>query len=190
MDVFSIVDFILDILIALTCIALIVLVFAFIWQVFLKKLFSRKNRIQPIANPSKAIPINVSTPVEEPPVSEVATPEEKTVFIGDGVFNANTSSVPNNQITLTLPNGQIAYSGNLENDVVLGRSQGCTVTLEDAEISRTHCRIHLNNGACALSDMESTNGVYLNDTKLNQAAVLVDGDIIKLGQTTLVVTLS
>ena len=75
-------------------------------------------------------------------------------------------------------------------EVILGRDPGCDVIIEDAAVSAHHARLSFHHGQWWLSDLESTNGTKLNNTKLTTAAVLTGGDVIKFGKARLIVELA
>lgn len=74
----------------------------------------------------------------------------------------------------------------------LGRSPSCDIALPDQTkwISRTHCQLYPTNRGYVIKDI-SNNGVSLNDKSLakEKEYVITDGDIIKLGGYTLLVSL-
>jgi len=51
-------------------------------------------------------------------------------------------------------------------------------------ISRVHTEIAIRNGRYSVTDLENSNGTYVNGEKLvNKYRELVDGDIIGIGHT-------
>ena len=68
--------------------------------------------------------------------------------------------------------------------VVLGRSRDCDITLDDANVSRRHAEVRLEEGAYWIEDLGSTNGVELNGKRVERAR-LEDGDRLVLGKTPL-----
>lgn len=65
--------------------------------------------------------------------------------------------------------------------VVIGRSGDCGVCDPDPLVSRHHSRIELRaDGRFQLTDLGSTNGTFVNDTR-TAAAVLADGDYVRVG---------
>lgn len=54
--------------------------------------------------------------------------------------------------------------------VTIGRS-GCDVVLDDTELSRQHALIAINGTSARLEDLESTNGTYVDETRIQQAAL-------------------
>ena len=69
----------------------------------------------------------------------------------------------------------------------LGRATSCTHVLDFPGISRSHAMLQPGSGGgFLLADLRSTNGTYVNGLRLEQAAVLRDGDKIELGDIALV----
>jgi FHA domain-containing protein len=67
----------------------------------------------------------------------------------------------------------------------MGRSRQCDVTVDDANVSRTHAEIRPRGGSWVLSDLGSTNGSRLNGHRVEGSEVLKPGDEIELGTTVL-----
>ena len=63
---------------------------------------------------------------------------------------------------------------------ILGRSAKVDLTLESSELSRRHAMLKREQGTFSITDLDSTNGIYLNGTRVH-AAQLYHGDIIQLG---------
>jgi len=69
--------------------------------------------------------------------------------------------------------------------LVLGRSRDCDITLEDANVSRRHAEVVLEDGAWWIVDLGSTNGVEVNGERVKRARLELDDHIV-LGRTELV----
>ena len=68
---------------------------------------------------------------------------------------------------------------------IIGR-EGADITVEDEKVSRRHAEIGLYGpGAYVLRDLASTNGTLLNGRRVSEKAKLRHGDLIRLGDTTL-----
>ena len=63
----------------------------------------------------------------------------------------------------------------------IGRAAGSTVQLEDSFLSHHHARIRHTEGAWYLEDLGSTNGTYLNRSKVDAASLVHPGDQIQVG---------
>jgi hypothetical protein len=69
-----------------------------------------------------------------------------------------------------------------ERVVVVGRSSGCDITVEDPNVSRRHAEIRPENGAYWIVDLGSTNGVTVNGQRVERAR-LTPEDTVLLGTT-------
>lgn len=58
-----------------------------------------------------------------------------------------------------------------ETRAVIGRAPEATITLDDALLSRKHCRIDFTKEAVLLIDLHSTNGTFLNKRKVESGEV-------------------
>ncbi len=71
------------------------------------------------------------------------------------------------------------------NRLILGRSSGSDIVLDDINASRTHAELRLEpQGAWCITDLGSMNGTYLNGHAITQA-MLTNGDRIVIGSTDL-----
>ncbi len=69
----------------------------------------------------------------------------------------------------------------------IGRSIGADFIVDAALVSRVHCRLTvLGDGALELRDLDSTNGTYVNGTRVAHAR-LASGDRVQIGRVELVV---
>ena len=71
-----------------------------------------------------------------------------------------------------IPNGLLTIGRKPENDIVLN----------DTCISRIHARVKLQNGKLTITDLDSTNGVFVNGLQTKECQLSV-GDEVVLGQT-------
>lgn len=69
---------------------------------------------------------------------------------------------------------------------VLGRDEEATVRIDSPGISRRHARILVDKDRVVLEDLDSKNGTFLNEERLEGPGVLQDGDTFRLGRLLLV----
>ena len=83
----------------------------------------------------------------------------------------------------------IGMSILLDDELLIGRhADGAGRLADDDEISRSHARISLDrSGFCAIEDLGSTNGTFVNGLRITGPQTLSVGDTIEVGGTTLVV---
>lgn len=70
----------------------------------------------------------------------------------------------------------------------IGRGPLADFVIDAVLLSRVHCRLVATSTSLAVEDLESTNGVYLNDSRVKRAT-LEDGDRLRIGRLELVVSL-
>jgi pSer/pThr/pTyr-binding forkhead associated (FHA) protein len=77
----------------------------------------------------------------------------------------------------------------IDDELLIGRhAEGAGRLADDEEISRSHARLSLDRtGFCAIEDLGSTNGTYVNGLRISGPETLSEGDTIEVGATTLVV---
>lgn len=74
----------------------------------------------------------------------------------------------------------------LGEEVTIGRAPGCSVALaSDSFVSALHARVFLRDGQAFVEDLGSTNGTFLNRTRLSGASPLRGGDRLQVGHTVL-----
>jgi len=71
-----------------------------------------------------------------------------------------------------------------EGNNVIGRDPKCEVWLDASGVSRRHAKISVNGRTrtVALEDMNSTNGTFLQRSRIVDRVDLSDGDLIKIGE--------
>jgi predicted component of type VI protein secretion system len=74
-------------------------------------------------------------------------------------------------------------------DMVVGRHSSVDLRLHLPDVSRRHCRFVFAEGSWQLFDLDSLNGVFVNDQVVDQAA-LHQGDKIRIGSYTFEVDLT
>lgn len=65
----------------------------------------------------------------------------------------------------------------------IGRSADADLRIEDRYASGLHARIFSREGHAYVEDMSSTNGTLLNDAQLHGEVELIDGDVVRIGDT-------
>ena len=73
-----------------------------------------------------------------------------------------------------------------EKAAIIGREPGVDIILDDEESSRRHAEISWQVGQFIITDIGSTNGTFVNDTKITAPHMLRPDDRIMVGKTMLV----
>jgi hypothetical protein len=67
-------------------------------------------------------------------------------------------------------------------EVVLGRSEGCTVPIPDGSVSRLHARIVADEAGVHVEDLGSANGTYVDGRKLSGRLRIINGQEVRVAQ--------
>jgi len=76
----------------------------------------------------------------------------------------------------------------LEQQTRLGRGPETGIRLNDPQASRQHALIQHTQGQPVITDSGSRNGTFVNGTRIARATPLTDGDLLRIGNTTLKVS--
>src|SRR3979411_2544036 len=68
--------------------------------------------------------------------------------------------------------------------VTIGRSDQCDIAVKDTSMAGRHAEISKINGEIRVRDMGSANGIWLNGERVEDVE-LFDGDVLRLGQTSI-----
>ena len=86
------------------------------------------------------------------------------------ILETNDPSI--DRVTFRLPPGSVK---------TIGRSTGAEFIVEAALVSRLHCQLTATADALQVKDLGSTNGTFVNGTRV-KAAELHDGDTLSVGR--------
>lgn len=65
-------------------------------------------------------------------------------------------------------------------EITIGRSPTNNIFVRDKNVSRVHCQIVVTAEGCMLTDLQSTNGTFVNGKSISECA-LQSGDEIRIG---------
>jgi pSer/pThr/pTyr-binding forkhead associated (FHA) protein len=67
----------------------------------------------------------------------------------------------------------------------IGRDPSAGIVLDDAEVSRRHAVVSVEESAVLIQDLESMNGVWVNDERIAAERPIGVGDRVRIGATQL-----
>ena len=77
-----------------------------------------------------------------------------------------------------------------ENEVFIGRDELAQIRFQhDEAVSNMHARLFYNENNWWVEDLQSTNGTFLNQDPINTPAIIISGDQITCGKTTIEITI-
>ena len=69
----------------------------------------------------------------------------------------------------------------IRRELTICRKEDNMIILSEPFVSGHHCRIYIKNNNLYVEDLKSTNGVYVNEKKINEIVKVVTDDEIKIG---------
>lgn len=97
---------------------------------------------------------------------------------------AERDAVPS-ALTVVEPPHFAGTEYGLVDGLVLGRAADSSIVLDDTFASSHHARLDRRDGAWVLVDLGSTNGTYLNGTRIGDVVRVSVGDRLQVGNTVL-----
>lgn len=105
------------------------------------------------------------------------------VHITNDLKNPSTEGVHHRLLCMTGPKkGTVVYL--IGKRIILGRGEDVDIQITDPKISREHAEFMLANGKYTVTDLNTPNGIIVNDAKEKQK-ILEDGFKVVVGQTVL-----
>ncbi len=71
---------------------------------------------------------------------------------------------------------------------IIGRGENCEVRIPyvtDSNISREHCGVSIINDKIVIKDLNSSNGIFVNEVKIEKEKTLEKNDVLQVGETNL-----
>lgn len=107
----------------------------------------------------------------------------RDVKTGDKKKNNNTGirygiEIIQTGVNSTLENGLVVPIRGI---TTIGRRAENTIVLTEPFVSGSHAKIYTKNNNLYVEDLNSTNGVYVNNEKINEKVKLIADDEIKIG---------
>lgn len=69
----------------------------------------------------------------------------------------------------------------IRDEITIGRKEGNTIRLTERNVSRRHARIVRQNGSLFIEDLQSYNGIKVNNEKVQGKVPIGDGDVVVIG---------
>lgn len=149
-------------------------VLALLYLFFLRVLWAVWSEVRT----ARAVPVAPDLEVREP--HQAAPPKGR---------RTEPIDTPARRFVITDPPARAgsAYDLNLLGpEITVGRAPGCAVTLpDDSFVSHLHARVYVRDGDTWVEDLGSTNGTWLNGTRVDAPTLVRPGDRLQVGNTVL-----
>ncbi len=66
-------------------------------------------------------------------------------------------------------------------EITIGRKEDNTLVLSESFVSGDHAKVYTKNNSVYIEDLDSTNGVFVNDELIENNKKLMSNDIVKIG---------
>lgn len=167
-----------------------------------KILFTDENGVQiPLSvNEEVSIPsahIPPSIPQSAPPILQIPIenaqmpPILSGVMPPPGITEAPAATVIHarpSTVEVVVLNGELENKRFLlEEQLGVGRDQDNALVLPDPQASRHHAIFQRRGTIFQITDLNSSNGTYVNEQEINTPTLLKDSDIIRIGDTRLTI---
>ena len=123
-------------------------------------------------------PRSVEPPVEEPVAHRPAPAPAAVIHDEEIVSDIHCLEMVDDEVgedTFVIDSSSVKF----------GRSAPADVVISHKSISREHCVIGLANDELLVTDLNSTNGTYVDDARIGRTTILPVGSLLRLGQVTL-----
>ncbi len=90
------------------------------------------------------------------------------------------------EITLQLGDKRLASYETANEDITIGRNPANDIQIDNLAVSGSHARIRKVLSAYLIEDLDSTNGTFVNEKKIDRYE-LIDGDRVTIGKHLLLV---
>jgi len=78
--------------------------------------------------------------------------------------------------------GQSSEQSFTSAEIIIGRDKTCDYILTNDTVSGRHARLSHHHSQWWIEDLQSTNGTFLNDERVETAIVVISGDELRCGQ--------
>jgi hypothetical protein len=120
-------------------------------------------------------------PAARPPVTARPTPPARTVSAAPPPSSSPMAAHEARLSLLEAIDPVPAEYSLFKDEVSLGRGEDNDVVIPHASVSRAHARLMRRNGVFELTDLNSTNGTYLNEQAVHGSVSISSGNQVRLG---------
>ena len=88
---------------------------------------------------------------------------------------------PQHHLVILQPESAVRRVALPPGSLTIGRAPPCALLLEGPEVSRAHCRIDVAGDEVSVTDLNSTNGTFVDNKRLTGTAPLPHGALLRIG---------
>jgi hypothetical protein len=133
------------------------------------------------ALPEVAHSLAATVPASEAVIDEDSAAEATLNLRSGSAMLLHMQKGPQHHLVILQPESAVRRVALPPGALTIGRAPPCALLLEGAEISRAHCRIDVDGNDVTLTDLNSTNGTFVDDKRLSGSAPLPHGTLLRIG---------
>jgi hypothetical protein len=92
-----------------------------------------------------------------------------------------SAAEPQHHLVILQPESAVRRVALPPGSLTIGRAPPSTLLLEAAEVSRAHCRIDVAGDEVSVTDLNSTNGTFVDNKRLSGTVALPHGTLLRIG---------
>ncbi len=92
-----------------------------------------------------------------------------------------SATEPQHHLVILQPESAVRRVALPPGSLTIGRAPPSTLLLEAAEVSRAHCRIDVAGDEVSVTDLNSTNGTFVDNKRLSGTVSLPHGTLLRIG---------
>jgi hypothetical protein len=92
-----------------------------------------------------------------------------------------SAAEPQHHLVILQPESAVRRVALPPGSLTIGRAPPSTLLLEAAEVSRAHCRIDVADDEVSVTDLNSTNGTFVDNKRLSGTVSLPHGTLLRIG---------
>jgi len=111
--------------------------------------------------------------------------DDKTIIASDLAPARAPADKGDRAYLVVVAGSRVGEVFGLDRNVIVGRGREADVRIQDVGISRAHARLNAEGTTVTVEDLESTNGTFVNGTRIPGKQPLQDGDKLQFGTSTI-----
>ena len=106
---------------------------------------------------------------------------DTSIFEANSSHSDSTVVASKENTTLILRSFESGESHSIIGNMVIGRESDCGICLNHKKVSRYHAKVHVVDNGIMVSDLQSSNGTFVNGIRVTNPVAIEVGDEVQFG---------
>jgi hypothetical protein len=133
------------------------------------------------ALPEVARSLAATLPVGAPDMADNASVDATVSLHPAHGMMRQAAAEPQHHLVILQPESAVRRVALPPGSLTIGRASPCALLLEAADVSRAHCRIDVTGDEVSVTDLNSTNGTFVDNRRLAGTTPLLHGALLRVG---------